>query len=266
MSPRVVTESAAARAARLDPLGEVVAAIGFLTRVPVAAPGAGSRARSGAAAFGIVGAALGLLAAAPLLVAAGRHPVVASILGVAILAVLDGGLHLDGVADTFDALAAPAGGAERARTDPRAGIAGVVAIVIVLAVDVAALAEVAARSPVAAAVTLVAAASLSRAVAPAAAVLGRRSRRPPAGLGAWFSGSTPAASAIVAMATALVVTALATELGGVLAALAAGAGAGAAGVLAGGLVAVRGQLDGDGYGALVELTFAATLVSAALLS
>ena len=54
------------------------------------------------------------------------HPGPAAISALAIVAILSGGLHLDGLADTSDALAAPAGAADRARTDPRAGTAGVV--------------------------------------------------------------------------------------------------------------------------------------------
>ena len=52
------------------------------------------------------------------------HPGPAAISALAIVAILSGGLHLDGLADTSDALAAPAGAADRARTDPRAGIFG----------------------------------------------------------------------------------------------------------------------------------------------
>jgi len=106
------------------PLDELVAAVTFLTRVPVASRGA-SRSRTGAAAFGLVGAALGLAAAVPVLVSGAAHPLPAAILSVGVVALIEDGLHLDGLADTFDALAAPAGRAERARTDPRAGTAGV---------------------------------------------------------------------------------------------------------------------------------------------
>jgi cobalamin synthase len=49
-------------------------------------------------------------------------------------------------------------------------------------------------------------------------------------------------------------------------ALASLAGLVAAAILGLVLVRLRGQLDGDGYGAIIELTFAAIVLSAALLA
>ena len=60
------------------------------------------------------------------------------------MAVLTGVLHLDGLADTADALVAPyPAAAERARKDPAVGPGGVAALVLVLATEVAALAGLA---------------------------------------------------------------------------------------------------------------------------
>ncbi len=251
-------------AERGHPLAEVAAAIAFLTRVPVAAR-SGGRSRTGAAAFGLVGAGLGLVAALPLAVAGLAHPVVAAIAAVAILAILDGALHLDGLADTFDALAAPAGGAERARTDPRTGTAGVVVIVAVLGLDAAALAELAANDGLRAAATLIAAATVSRAVAPVWAVTVGRRLRPIDGLGSWFADHVSVAAAAFAVVTAALVSIVLMEFAGPGVALAAVAGAGV-GIVVGGLVVLlRGQLDGDGYGAIIEITFAAVLLVAVVL-
>jgi adenosylcobinamide-GDP ribazoletransferase len=263
--PKIVTHDEAIIGAGPRPrTGELTAAIAFLTRVPVGF--AGDRpATTGAAGFGFVGAVLGLAAALPLLIGGPSHPVLAAVACVAVIAVLDGGLHLDGLADTFDALAAPEGAAERARTDPRAGTAGVVAIVIVLGLDVTAIAEIAARSTTAAVVAVVMAACLSRALAPAVAVFGRATGPRAAGrLGSWFAAETTAVQAIVSLVTALVATLVATQWIGPRAAIAATGGTLLSAVLASVTLRARGQIDGDGYGAVIELSFAAVLVTAAL--
>ena len=80
----------------------MTAAIALLTRVPVRTDG---HAPAGAAAFGLVGAVLGLAARSALL--AGAAPLPGAVLALAVLAIASGALHLDGLADTADALVAP---------------------------------------------------------------------------------------------------------------------------------------------------------------
>ena len=87
-------------------LAEVVAAIGFLTRLPVGEVAAANPERTGAAAFALVGAAMGTIGAMALLVLGDRAPLAAGGLAVGAMAVVSGALHLDGLADTADALAA----------------------------------------------------------------------------------------------------------------------------------------------------------------
>jgi adenosylcobinamide-GDP ribazoletransferase len=250
--------------ASFGPLNELAAGVAFLTRLPVAGR-ADLRDRTGAASFGLVGAAVGAIAAVPLLLIGGAHPALAALAAIAVLAVIDGGLHLDGVADTFDALAAPPETAERARSDPRAGAAGVIAIVIVIGIAVASLSELVEWWSTLAAATLVAAASVSRAAAPVWAVLVGRAMPSKRGLGGWFTDSATRSAAIVSASSAAVVTAIATEFAGpvVLFGALAGLIAGSAAVAA--VIASRRQLDGDGYGAAIELTFAAILATTALL-
>jgi adenosylcobinamide-GDP ribazoletransferase len=264
-----VGDAAVSRTRRIgDPLDELVAAIAFLSRVPVAGHGE-RRSRTGAAAFGLVGAALGLVAATPLVVFGAAHPVLAAIAALALLASLDGGLHLDGLADSFDALAAPGAGAERARTDPRAGTAGVIAIVAVLALDAAALAELTPRGSWVAAAVLIAAVTVSRAAAPVWAVCVGRRLRPPGGLGAWFAEETSAGDSLLAGISAAALVLLLVEFGGLpggLAVLAALAGIAGSAVVGAIVIGLRRRLDGDGYGALIEITVAAILVSAAVLA
>jgi len=248
----------------------VTAALGLLTRIPVRTDGS----RAGAWAFGLVGAVLGLAAAAPLLLFA---PLPGSVLALAVLAVASGALHLDGLADTADALAAPTpDAAERARQDPRVGAAGVVAIVLVLALDAAALAILAGASRGAAAAALVAVVSASRAVATVAPFVAG-SVRP--GFGQWFAARTSprdAAGAVVsagaiAVAASLSFGILVQTAGPVAGAMFAPVAAALVALFAGTAAAVilgrlRGGLDGDGCGAIIELSLAAGLLAASLLA
>jgi adenosylcobinamide-GDP ribazoletransferase len=238
---------------------DLAAAVAFLTRLPIPARWLIDD-RTGAATFGLAGAAIGAVAGLPLAVFGQGHPGPAAIAALAIVAILSGGLHLDGLADTADALAAPAGAADRARTDPRAGTAGVVAVVLILLLDAALLTELASAGGWIAVAALATAASASRSAATVAGVLLGRDR---AGgrLGAWFASRLRPAHALLAMATSAVVAGIA--------AVAAGwsigfglVGGGAIGVAAGAvIVRLRRRLDGDGFGALIELTFAGVLAA-----
>lgn len=252
----------------------VLAAVGLLTRLRV-----GSVADvPGAAAFAFVGAALGGVAALALgLVAQAGEPVLGAIAAVGILAALSGGLHLDGLADTADALVAPdAFAAERAREDPAVGPGGAVALLVVLGADVAALASVAASwGPVVAASVVVVGGAVSRWL-PVLAVVLLRDRVGHDGLGAWFSDAVSGRDAIVGAVTVALIVGLGTALGGwpkdgaAMGVWTLGAAALigiAVGLAATDLVVrARGRLDGDGLGACVELALLATLVGAAMIA
>ncbi|GIX32030.1 MAG: adenosylcobinamide-GDP ribazoletransferase [Porticoccaceae bacterium] len=223
------------------------AALAFLTRLPVGAvatdPATTARAVAYYPAAGLlVGACLAGASLVPL------PTPLAAVLLVALWWRLTGGLHLDGLADWSDALAACA---DREKTlallrDPACGPAGAAAVVLVLATKAAALASLpAAAWPWALAAAPLAARSLlplAFATTPCArregfahaAAMGGRGARP------WLAGS---AGLLLALALA---------------------GAGAAGVLLAGLGALFwrwrrtalerfGGLSGDGAGALVEL-------------
>jgi adenosylcobinamide-GDP ribazoletransferase len=249
----------------------ILAAMAFLTRIPVGGA-ADAPASLGAAAFGLVGAGIGLLGAIPLLLVGGPAPLLAAVLAIALVALVSGGLHLDGLADTADALAAHGGErAERARRDPAIGAAGAVAVVIVLLLEVAGLAQVVAEGgagaldgAVAAAVVLVVAAGWGRAVAVGLAVFAR----PPAGsagLGAGFAAAIRPPDELLAAAVPIAIWVVASVIAGS-AALAAGMGAGlaAGALLAAGVVRARGSLDGDALGAAVELAEAAVIAAGAI--
>ncbi len=242
----------------IDPLR---AAASLLTSVPVGSPAV---ATTGASAFPVVGAALGLVAAVPLLVLPTRDGPIAAILALAILAGLDGALHLDGLADTADALAAPdPASAERARTDPRVGAFGAVALVLVLAVDATCLALLVSADRGLAALAVIAGAAAGRgAVATVAPWLPLRE----SGLGAWFGAGTTRTGAGLAL-VGLIIVAMTVSIVGRTAVPALAAAAGAA-VSWGALVVLARRQDGatgDAFGAAVELGFAASLCAAALL-
>jgi adenosylcobinamide-GDP ribazoletransferase len=254
--------SRAARVAALRPVAELVAAVSFLTRIPV--PVGAPFARTGAAAFGLVGVGLGLLAAVPVALAGAAHPWPAALVALAVLAILDGGLHLDGLADTADALAAPSGAADRARTDPRSGSAGLVAVVLVLGLQAAAIAELAVRGALVAGTAIVVAVTVSRAAAPVWAVTAGGAMDGGDGLGRWFAQRTGVAAAGLAAATAAVVAVVAALVGGPALVAGAAAGTASAALVGLGVLRLRGQLDGDGYGALIEIAVAAVLLGAAV--
>jgi adenosylcobinamide-GDP ribazoletransferase len=250
-------------------IGESRAAIGLLTQIPVARR---TVDRPGAAAFAAVGAGIAAVAAVPLLALAGAgEPPLAAIAAVAVIVVLTGAMHLDGLADTADALLARDGAAaERARKDPAVGPGGVVAVVLVVAGEVAALASTASTGdPATAAWTLVAAAGVARSV-PVFLALSVGAVDQPAGsdgshgLGAWFASHVTFAVAAIALVTvALLVGVIAVATTPVIAAATVVGGAiGLA--LSRAVVTLRGGLDGDAFGASVELTFVAIVVTVAV--
>jgi adenosylcobinamide-GDP ribazoletransferase len=226
-----------------------------------------------------VGLLLSALAALPLLaVAAGGagaggdgmlRRLLGAALAVAVLGVLTGGLHLDGLADTADGLASrrPREQALEIMRRGDTGPLGVAALLFTVLVQVTALAAL----PVPLAVTgLVLAAVTAR-----TAVLGATGPAfPPArpgGFGALVAGRTP--PAVVAAAVVLLLAAVAVFAG-----LTGGSGLAArllsatvAGLLTGTAVAgtarrVLGGLTGDVFGAVVELTMAATLTALVIVS
>ena len=241
------------------------AAIGLLTRIPVAdrLPD-----RPGAAAFGVVGIVLAVVAAVPFVLLAGPadEPLLAAIAAIAVLVVLSGAMHLDGLADTADALLArDPESAERARKDPALGPGGVLAIGLVVGAEVAALTSLATSTlPVETAWVLAAAAGVSR-VLPVVLVWATPDARSGGGLGSWFTERLGPLDLTIAVASGVAIVALlalATRP-----ALAIDVIVGTAiGVAAGWLLALRrGGLDGDVLGASIEVGFASILVTTAVL-
>ena len=223
--------------------------------------------------------AVGVLLAAPaaaalLAVRAGgdaqARGLLAAVLAVAVLAVLTGGLHLDGLADTADGL-----GSRRPREEALdimrrgdTGPFGVAALVLVLLLQVTSLAAL--PSGRFAATALVLAAVTAR----TAVVLATGPRFPPArpgGFGALVAGRTSARARVSWLAALLVAAAAAGELAGGILMAGRVLAATVTGLLAAAVVCRTarsrlGGLTGDVFGAVIELTAAASLVTLAVLT
>jgi adenosylcobinamide-GDP ribazoletransferase len=207
-------------------------------------------------------------------VEAGGHSaprrLLAAALAIGVLALLTGGLHLDGLADTADGL-----GSRRPRDEALAimrrsdvGPFGVAALVFTILVQITALATVHPGWPGAGAVLL--AAVTGRVAVVLATGPGSPAARPD-GFGALVAAGTTARARITAGTAALAVAAgTAAVAWGPVAALRAAAAV-LAGLLAAELlrrIAVRrlGGLTGDVFGALIEVTAATALLALALAS
>jgi adenosylcobinamide-GDP ribazoletransferase len=246
------------------PVAEFRAALTMLTKLRISTA---SGERTGAAAYAVIGGLVGLLGLVPLVALGAAVPPIAAILAVAVIAVVSGVVHLDGLADTADALVALGpDGAERARQDPAIGVGGAVALGLVLGLEVASLAVlVSDASPLVAGVACVVAGGVSRGV-PVVLVRLVPNRTQPGGLGAWFAARTTSSAAVAVAGSALILCLVGAFVVGTPAVAAAGAVGGIGGIAIGiGLVRPRGQLDGDLLGASVELSFALTVAVAATL-
>src|SRR5580692_9980284 len=187
-----------------------------------------------------IGLLLGGIGAGVLLVvgrlnATGPGRLLGAALAVAVIAVLTGGLHLDGLADTADGLGSrrPADGALEIMRRSDIGPMGVGALVLVLLIQVAAVAAVP-RLPLAAAALVLA--EVSGRVAVVVATSSPAAR--PGGFGALVAGRTTAAE------RALTVGALACAVAA--AGLTAGGTAGGPGLAARGLAATLAGLLAGG--------------------
>lgn len=229
--------------------GEARAALGLLTVVPAGGRAADDDALAGAALwFPIVGALVGVVAAAGyLLVEPLLGATFAAVLALTLSALLAGGLHHDGLADTADGLGVRGDRARRlaAMRDPGIGSFGTLALIAFAALSLAALARLTPTDVVAA---LVAAHALGR--WSAVAQLARLQPARDDGLGASFSATTATLALASIGAVAVTLAACGPAAGG--AALIAAALAAAAAMLV--ARAGVGGRTGDTLGASVLLT------------
>lgn len=186
-------------------------AVSMLTRVPVRVTNVDRRSAGRAMVLApAVGAAIGAGAAAVDVAVRWCDrgaTVLGAVLAVATLVVVSGALHLDGLADTADALGVRGDGvaAQSAASSPGVGAFAVVAVALSLLLDVAAIAAAGGRAVTA----LVVGAAAGRLTATLACVSTRAAR--PDGSGAWVAETV---SRIGAATAALFVAALAIVVGG----------------------------------------------------
>jgi adenosylcobinamide-GDP ribazoletransferase len=246
---------------------------GLLTVIPVGAIGDVDRrlARNAILLAPLVGLVLGALAA---LVVATVHAVVpsplgalvAAVLAVALLAYLTRALHLDGLADTADALGSgkPANAALEIARRGDVGPFGVVTLVLALLVQVTALAV--ATEAGWGAITVIIAVVTGRVAVVVACSRGIPAARPE-GLGALVAGTVPRMAAIAWVAAVLVASLAASGWGGGgywLLPLAVAVGLIGALALVARSVRRLGGITGDVLGAAVETATTAALLVLAL--
>jgi adenosylcobinamide-GDP ribazoletransferase len=217
------------------------------------------------------GTGAGLMLAVASINSTGPGRLLGAALGVTAIAVLTGGLHLDGLADTADGLGSrrPAADALQIMRRSDIGPMGVGALVLVLLLQVTAVAAVP-RLPLAAAALILA--EVTGRVSVVVATSSPAAR--PGGFGALVADRTTAAERALTVGALAAAAAAAGLTAGVLTdggpALAArGLAAALSGLLAGWLLqrtARRrlGGMTGDVFGAILEVSAAAALVAAAL--
>jgi adenosylcobinamide-GDP ribazoletransferase len=235
-------------------------ALQFLTCLPVslkAAPGPADWGRS-ALAYPLVGLLIGLLLAGLQHLVGHADPLLLAALLTVTWALITGGLHLDGLADSADAWVGGHGDRERTLAimkDPRSGPAAVSTLALVLLLKFVALAAL-----------VKAGAWLALLLAP---VLGRSAlvalllSTPyvrPGGMGSAMSAHLPRAAAVLALLLAAVGALVAGKIGALALAVAAVAWLGLRWMM----VRRLGGMTGDTLGAAVELTEVAVLVALAL--
>lgn len=242
---------------------------GLLTVIPVGAIGDVDRrlARKAILLTPLVGLVLGALAALVVavvraLVPSTLGPLLAAVLAVALLTYLTRALHLDGLADTADALGSgkPADAALEIARRGDVGPFGVVALVLVLLMQVTALAV--AIQAGWGAITVVIAVVTGRVAVVVACSRGIPAARPE-GLGALVAGTVPRMAAI-AWVVAIIVASLGASIlsgdGYWLPPLAVAIGLVVAVALVARSVRRLGGITGDVLGAAVETATTAALI------
>lgn len=243
----------------------MLVAVMLLTRVPVRVRPRGDEVARATLWFPLVGAGIGLCAAAiarALAELPALPPILAALLLVALGAWVTGAIHLDGLADTADGFGGgrTADAALRIMRDPHIGSFGVLALVLAVSIKVVAIATLIERRMATA--FLIAAPALARwTVVPLALWLPYA--RPDGGLGQAVAGHQTPGRTALATILAIAVAAIALRQRAVVV-----TGIAALVTLAVGLTARKriGGVTGDVFGACVELTETSLLVTGVLMS
>ncbi|MGB0749484.1 MAG: adenosylcobinamide-GDP ribazoletransferase [Magnetospiraceae bacterium] len=235
--------------------GPFLAALGFLTRVPVAVEKFDLSRAYGA--FAVVGVWIGAVAAIiyGLALQSGVPPLTGAFLAISAAVLMTGGLHEDGLADFADALGAR-GGRDKAleiMRDSRIGSYGVLALLLITGMRVSALSGLDLWQGLAG---LVSAAALSRAALPVIAYFMAPARSDGLGAGA---GRPTGAAVMVAVLSGLLAAACIANMGVWIAAVGGG-------VLGAAMVAILakrrlGGYTGDVLGAAQQVAEAGALTA-----
>jgi adenosylcobinamide-GDP ribazoletransferase len=235
-------------------------ALQFLTCLPFSlktAPGPAQWGRS-ALAYPLVGLLIGVLLAGLQQLVGHADPLIQAALLTLVWALITGGLHLDGLADSADAWVGGHGDRERTLAimkDPRSGPAAVSTLVCMLLLKFAALAVL---TKAGAWPALLLAPVLGRSAL--VALLLNTPYVRPGGMGSAIAEHLPRTAAVVALLMVAAGGLLAGKAGGLALAVVL-----AAGLLLRWMMMRRlGGMTGDTLGAAVELTEVAVLVSLAL--
>jgi adenosylcobinamide-GDP ribazoletransferase len=229
----------------------------FLTRLPVRGPQA--ELAGAVVAFPLVGAAVGVIGGGAywLAVLVGLPPLACALLAIAMIAILTGALHEDGLADSADGLAGrTAEDSIRIMRDSRTGGYGVLAMIFSVGLRATAIAALA--EPLAVLTAMAAVGAISRAAMPAAMLA--LPRATVTGLGA--SAGRPAAFDVLAgiLLAALLAFVVLNSIGAAAALLAAAIATFAVAALARRRL---GGYTGDVLGALQQLSEIAALLTLA---
>jgi adenosylcobinamide-GDP ribazoletransferase len=250
-------------------------ALSLFTVIPAAVTGEVRRETAARAILWlpVVGALAAVMAAAALLAVestghSAARLLLAATLAVLLLALLTGGLHLDGLADTADGLGSRRPGAEALAImrRPDVGPMGVAALVLVLLLQITALAAI--RPGWLAAAALVLAVVTSRVAVLFAAGTHVPSARPD-GFGALVAATTSTRARAAAAVSLLAAAGASAAAAGGPALAARGLAAALAGLLAAYIlrrIAARrlGGMTGDVFGAIIEVSAATVLLVLAL--
>ena len=237
---------------------------GFLTRIPVfSIEYSGHSSLTGACwAFPLVGVCVGLAAALALWLADGfgLASQLAALLAIASMILLTGALHEDGLADTADGFGLGGDTEKRlaAMRDPRIGVFGMVALIVVFSARWTALADLVSISFAEGATAIIAAAAISRGILPYVMHAVANARQD--GLSA-SAGRPESQPALIALGIAAVISLFVFGISGTIVVAIVTA------IVTIAIVAIARRLiggqTGDVLGAIQQVTEAAVLITAA---
>lgn len=234
-----------------------IAALRFLTVLPIGPAQSAADLAGSMAYFPAAGLVIGILGSGVCAAAAAIHidPFASCVMAIAAIAAITGGMHLDGLADTFDALLSGRGRDEKLAImrDPHIGSMGVVALTFAILLKVSLLVSVPARLTAPAIILMCVSGRWSMVISLSLFPYARQD-----GKAAIFAAARSAGQFTIATVTAIAVAAIAFGLRGLAAVGAVGAFAYLASA---GVKRKLGGITGDTVGAVGELSEVVALLT-----